>query len=261
MARRRGISAKSLLMSVAAVGGLSFYVAWPAYSGYQIRGALEERDAAALSAKVDFASVRASLRPAVATKVEQEMARVLRKAGPAGGLLTDEIKARYMPQIVDAVLTVLVTPEMLIRIHAQGKNIKEAIEGLVAEKAQQPETLSELIGVPGGAGGAGGAGGGFGKLGEMAEKLGIDPGKVIGGFGTKKAAEPETKPAAEPQELAGSNGKRRYGLDNIKHFGLNGPLGLAVGVARDPNARKPDVTAEMTFVDGTWKLTGLVPGI
>ncbi len=35
----------------------------------------------------------------------------------------------------------------------------------------------------------------------------------------------------------------------------------SVGVAKDPGARRPDLTAEMSFIDGDWKLTGLIPNI
>jgi hypothetical protein len=90
---------------------------------------------------------------------------------------------------------------------------------------------------------------------EIAGKLGIDTRKVLGGGAT--GAETQT-PAAELLP-AKSGTKPAYGLGNIKHFSLKGPLGLSVGVARDADARKPELTAELGFVDGTWKLTGLVP--
>jgi len=240
--------------------GAVFYIAWPAYSGYEIRGALEDRDQVRLSSKIDFPSVRASLRPAVAAKVENELALALKKVGAGGAALNDETKARFMPRIIDGVLNGLVTPEMLIRIHEQGGNLKEAINAIVAERAKRADGLAEILGGFG-AGDATGqpgspTGGGFGKLGEIAEKLGIDPGKALGGLLAKKE-----EPQADVQalDLTAKKPPRRYGFDNIKHFGLNGPLAVAVGVARDPAAREPDVTAEMSFVDGDWKLTGLVP--
>ena len=40
-----------------------------------------------------------------------------------------------MPGIIDAVLAVLVTPETLIRIHSDGTNLKDVIDGLVSVEA------------------------------------------------------------------------------------------------------------------------------
>ncbi len=91
---------------------------WPAYSGYEIKTSLDAHDAARLAAKIDFPSVRASLRPAVAAKVEKTLtADAASKAGPARAPMTDDLRAKLMPRIIDAVLAVLVTPETLIRIH------------------------------------------------------------------------------------------------------------------------------------------------
>ena len=67
--------------------------------------------------------------------------------------------------------------------------------------------------------------------------------------------------ASEPQEVlpAKSGEKPKYGIGNIKNFSFNGPLGLSIGVSRDAAAKKPELTADLSFVDGSWKLTGLVP--
>lgn len=237
----------------------AFYVAWPAYSGYSIKTALEAGDKDGLSAKIDFDRVRASLRPAVAAKVENELAIALRKAGPAAGALNDQLKAKIMPRLVDGVLQSLVTPETLIRIHQQGGNLKSALDSIVAERAAANDGIASLIGGIDLGGGAVGSssGSGLGKLGEIAGKFGIDPNVVLGGL-KGKTAEAE-KPAAIPAAQKGN--APRYGLDNIKHLGLNGPLGLAIGVARDPAAKDADLTAELSFDGGDWKLTGLIPKI
>ena len=42
-----------------------FYVAWPLYAGYGIKSSLDERNVETLNARVDFASVRTSLKPSV----------------------------------------------------------------------------------------------------------------------------------------------------------------------------------------------------
>ncbi len=187
-----------LLGFIAIIAAIAFYVAWPAYSGYDINQALEAKDAARLAAKVDFPSVRASLRPAVAAKVENELAVALKKAGPSGGMLTDDVKAHLMPRVIDGVLNALVTPEMLIRIHEQGGSVKEAIDGLVAERAKSGDVLGDLIGgLKTGDGSA--DGGGLGKLGKLAEKYGIDPGKVLGGRLPRERLRPRLRRRSRPR--------------------------------------------------------------
>lgn len=245
------------LGSVVFLAVLLFYVAWPLYAGYEIKSSLEAADTAGLSARIDFPSVRTSLRPAVAKKVDAVVTDALLKGGTAGGALADQLKARVMPRIVDGVLAALVTPEMLIRIHASGKSFKEAIDGMVLERASQAEGFGGLLIVPGDE-----AGGGKSKIEEIAGAFGIDTKKVLGGGigATTAEAESGEAPAALPAKSGGGE-RPKYGLGNIKHFSLTGPFGLSVGVARNPNARKPELTAEMRFVDGTWMLTGLVPQI
>jgi len=230
---------------------LGFYVAWPIQASYAIRTSLDAQNVEGLNAKIDFPSVRASLKPAVTAKVDQIVTDALRKAGPAGGALADSLKASVEPHIVDGVLSAFVTPEMLIRIHASGKSFKEALEGLVLERAAAAPGLATLMIQPDGGAGSGSPTG----IEQIAGKLGIDTRKVLGGGATGPAAQ---TPAAELLP-AKSGTKPTYGLGNIKHFSLKGPLGLSIGVARDANAQKPELTAELGFVDGTWKVTGLVP--
>lgn len=231
---------------------LAFYVAWPAFSGYEIKSSLDGHNVEGLNAYIDFPSVRASLKPAVAVKVDKVLTDALRKAGAGGGALTDQLKARVMPPIVDGVLANLVTPEMMIRIHASGKSLKEAVDGLVAERAAGSGVGGGLTIVSGDT-----SPGAQSRLEEIAGALGIDANKAFGGLVGKKAAETDT--AAVPPLPAKGDGKSKpqYGLGNIKHFSLSGPFGLSVGVARDAAARKPDVTADLSFVGGMWKLTGL----
>lgn len=57
------------LIAVAILALAGFYVAWPAWSGYQIRNAFLTDDVALLAHKVDFPLVRQSLRPVVAAEV------------------------------------------------------------------------------------------------------------------------------------------------------------------------------------------------
>jgi hypothetical protein len=238
-----------------------FYGLWPAYSGYSIKSAFDAADPAALESKVDFPSVRASLRPAVSAEVESVMADLLKKAGPSGDVLLDQARQQALPQIVDTALATLVTPATLIRIYTEGRSLKQGMEAIVRERAGSAEGIG---GVRGGIAGTDPAKTAetLGKLGKIAQDMGIDTNKVLSGLlGNKDAAQaPDGVPAHQPvQEAAGGGAKPKYGLGNIKHLGFDGPLAIAIAVARDPAARDSDLTAQMSFVDGDWKLTGLVP--
>jgi hypothetical protein len=240
---------------VAFAAVLAFYVAWPAWSGYEIKSSLDGANVEGLVARIDFPSVRASLRPAVAAKVDEVITNALRKAGTAGGALADQLKAQVMPRIVDGVLAGFVTPEMLIRIHASGKSFKDALDSVVFERTSKAQGLGGFVIAPEGSE----SGGTRSKLDEIAGKYGIDVGKVLGGAGAKEAvAENSEMTSALPAKGGGAN-RPNYGLGNIKHFSLTGPLGLSVGVARDASARKPELTAELSFVGGSWIVTGLTP--
>jgi hypothetical protein len=256
-ASRSGPSVARLLKmrslgSIGFIAVLAFYVAWPAFSGYEIKSSLDGHNVEGLMARIDFPSVRASLKPAVAAKVDKVLTDALRKAGTAGGALVDQLKARIMPPIVDGVLATLVTPEMMIRIHASGKSLKEAVDGLVAERAAGSGSGGGLMIVSGDT-----SPGAQSRLEEIAGALGVDTGEALGGLVGKKEAETGETAVVPPLAAKGEGRGPKYGIGNIKHFSLTGPFGLSVGVARDAAARKPDVTADLTFVGGTWKLTAL----
>lgn len=253
---RTGPSVMSLLEmrslgTLGFLGVLAFYVAWPLYAGYDLKTSLEGRNVERLNARVDFESVRVSLKPAVTAKVDKVLTQAFKRLGTAGGALADKLKVQMMPRVVDGVLATLVTPEMLIRIHASGRTFKDALDGLVLERASQPPgVMGKGLTIVS----RDNSGESRKSLEEIARALGMDPDKALGAADAGVAGDAESAP------LAAKGGPRpKYGLNNVKHFSLNGPLGLSVGVARDATARQPDLTADFAFVDGSWKLTGLVP--
>jgi hypothetical protein len=236
------------LLIVAAVG---FYGVWPAWSGWRIKSALDQKDAGALSRQVDFDSVRASMRPAVVTKVEAMMDAKLAELGPLAATLGPRLRQEFAPKLTDAALSTMVTPENMIKIAAEGGSIKEAVERLTREQ------LGKMPGLPGGGGGAGGIGqlpgvpkglgGGLGGLGGVLGGRNTDPVRTV-------PNDPVPAPAPKP-----AGDKPTMGLANIKRFALTGPFSFEVGIARDAGAKEPDVTAVIGFQGFDWKLVGLRP--
>ncbi len=224
---------------------LGFYVAWPAWTGYQITSALKSKDVATLDRKILFDDVRVSLRPAALQKVGEFYDK-----SPLGGAVMGNIKNDVAPAITDSALKTLVTAPNLIRVVHDGKSLKDSAESILTEQ------IGKIGGLPGLGGGAGGGGlggmklpGGIqlpGGLGGMAEKMGI-PG--LGGGAPKQEA-----PAASAPPPS-------YGLGNIKRFSFLGPLAFEVGVAKDAGAVGPDVVVEMRFVNGDWRVVGIKPRV
>lgn len=72
---------------------LVFYVAWPAWSIYQIYDALEKNDATTLERKIDFPSVRESLKPAIRALVDRRLDRT------TGDLLGSPVRNSWRPSL------------------------------------------------------------------------------------------------------------------------------------------------------------------
>lgn len=223
-----------------------FYVAWPSWTGYRIMNALEAKNPALLAQKIDFDSVRISLLPVVRARVDQEIDKKVADAGPLGQAIGPKLKSELAPKIADMALATLVTPENMIRIASEGGSIKDNVERILRE--QLPS-----VGAPGNIGPTatpiGGAKGLGGLLGEAAKQL---------GGGVAKSAEPASTSSPAPT-AAKAPGKPSFSLANIKSFAMTSLASFAVGVVRDPAMKEVDLTAEMAFRGGDWKLVGLVP--
>lgn len=233
------------LVSLLMLALIAFYVAWPAYSLYRIRGALDGQDAATLAAKIDFPSVRENLRPYASA----EMTKTIDKVEGAGGVFGQQFKDQLQGKAVDALLVGIVTPENIIKAYAERKSLKDLLNARNA--ASNPAVQGAAVD-------------------ELSKKTGVDIGKVVGGlFGKKKDpvadAQPQPAPAPTPVAAPAPSGeasaKPAYSLQNVKGFGPLGPLGFWVGVARDKAAAAAELVAEMHFVDGDWKITALKPQV
>lgn len=251
------------LIGLIILGLLGFYVAWPAWSGYQIKSALDAKDAATLERKIDFAGVRTGLRPAATQKVGEMFEKMQGQAGPTGALIATQLKGDVIPKIVDTSLSTLVTPGNLIRVVHDGGAWKDSVERILREQVGK----FPLPGLGGGGEGGTRAGGGMGLpggldlggLAGMAEKFGVNPGKALEGLGGLGGLGGKPAPAPAPAPAAGNAPPPSFGLGNIKRFAFLGPLAFEVGVAKDANAGAPDVTAQMAFTGGDWRVVQVVP--
>lgn len=245
------------LIGLIVLGLLGFYIAWPAFSGYQIKTALDGRDAAALDSKIDFPSVRLGLRPTVTQRVTEMFDRMQSSAGPTGAMIASQLKGDVIPKVVETSLNTLVTSGNLIRIVHDGRSWKESVDAILREQIKLPGLGSG--GDPTSRAGGLKMPGGFeipGGIGGLADKMGINAGKALEGLNSagKGSAPPEPTPSA-----GGGAPPAAFGLGNIKRFAFLGPLAFEVGVAKDASAAAPDVTAQMAFTGFDWKVVQVVP--
>lgn len=230
---------------------LAFYVGWPLWSAMQLRSALRAEDAAGVERRIDFPSVRASMKPSVAQKVGETFDAYTKQIGPSGALIATQIKPQVLPKMVDTTLDTLINAQNVIRLANDAGPMKERIERIIRDQ------LGKLPGLPDASGaisGGGGLPGGLplpGGLGQIAGQLGL------GGARPATQAPAQAPAPAAPTSSAGA--KTEFGISNIKSFAFTGPFGFEVGLAKDASATQPDVTAQMGFSGFDWKLTGLVP--
>jgi Protein of unknown function (DUF2939) len=224
-----------------------FYVAWPAWSGYQIHQAIQAKNAGLLESKVDFPSVRTSLRPVLAAKISEGMEKFQSQAGGLGAIL-GQLKGEMVPKIVETTLASVVNSETIMRVATEGGSFKEALDKIMREQMGRS-------GMPDAGGRSAGGLGGLGGLGDLiGGAIRQKQGNPVRDVTTEEPARPAPAPTGDQQKAA-----RKFSLSNIKSFRIRGPLSFSVGVAKDPAAIEPDVTADMSFTGFDWKVTGLVP--
>jgi hypothetical protein len=234
---------------------LGFYVAWPGWTGYRIASALKSGDSATLDRKIVFADVRLSLRPATERKIAEVYDAYQAQAGSAGPII-GQIKRDVVPKIVDLALETLVTPENLIRLARAKTALKDGAERILKERVAR-------IGLPGlqSTGPSQGSDGGEvrggiklkGPLAGLADKV---PG--LGGIVRRHDEPAQSRPGAIDESAEGAD-KPTYGLANIKHVGVLGPLAFELGVSKDAAATEADVMVELRFVNGDWRVTAVRP--
>jgi hypothetical protein len=85
----RRVLAIGLIVLLALAG---FYVAWPAWTAFQIRQAIEANDPSALERKIDFVSVRARAKPFAAAQMQRSFDELPRKGGSCGAALAGQLR-------------------------------------------------------------------------------------------------------------------------------------------------------------------------
>ena len=103
---------------------LVFYVAWPAWSIYQIYDALEKNDATTLERKIDFPSVRESLKPAIRAVIDRRLDRT----GDAAGQPRDGRLRQQIGPLMETILNKIVTPQGIASLYAWRGDISQVLE-------------------------------------------------------------------------------------------------------------------------------------
>jgi hypothetical protein len=259
---------------------ISFYVAWPAFTGYQIYQGLESNQPDVLASKIDFPAVRRSMRGPVIDQVYARIESVMKDLGPATRLLGDQIPKDNIEKIIDGALESVVSPAKTVEIYANGGSLNTAIKDAILNEINKMGglmsvlKLNNLIKHSDGDGQNQGGGtitiggfkipkelGGFLKnkqvsdaLGGLAGKFALDPEKLAGKLFPADEAEETT------QQSSGKS-KSAYGLGNVKSFRFVGPFAMQLGVTRSADATAPELTTEMTFKNYDWRITKLTPNL
>lgn len=176
--------------------------------------------------------MRRSLVPVVEQAISEQIEAGKATGNVAAAVLSSVLQGPMLRQATTVVLDQLVTPETVIMLSRDPGTLADVISRTVAEQVAKITGKASTLGTSGGASAASGA-------------PGANPGN--GGTAPQKAVSAEKDPVW------------LIGLSNIRYISPRDPLSFAVGLSRDPAATKPDVVAEMGFVNFDWKLTGLVP--
>jgi hypothetical protein len=199
---------------------LAFWVAWPGWSVYQVQAAIKAKDAEALARKIDFPSVRASLRSAAA----QKLAELYVPPGnaPTSPALLERMKQDTVSRVTDSALEVLVTPDNLLTFVSEGGEVRESVERALRDQ--------------------------FSRGGSVVRTL---PSSSIGG----KKGGPVVRTVSSVEEAQA----REFSLQNIKGFSIAGPFRYEIGVAKYASASGADATVDLSFTGLDWKITAVRP--
>jgi hypothetical protein len=259
---------------------VGFYAVWPAFTGYRIYQGLESNDPGLLAAKIDFPSVRQSMRGPVLDQVNSRIESVMKDLGPMTKLVGEQIPRDNIEKIIDGALATVVEPRKIAEIYAKGGSLNAEIKDAVLNEIDKMGGLAAVLkldkffkqGPDNGAAGEKDESisiGGFkvpGALGGLLKNKEVK--EALGGFVGKLSLDPEKLAGKlfpsrrdESAVASGGGGKRSFGVGNIKSFGFAGLTAMQVGVARSSDAVEPEVTTEMAFRNYDWRITKMTPNL
>ena len=133
----------TLSISAALVALWLAYAVSPFVAAYRLVGAVADRDAAALSAGVDFRAVRASL----GEQIARTYLRITGKAGAPGSLrdqLAQQLAVGVAASVADQILVDLVSPQGLLDFLRTGAPPDVESDGLPTPAGLSPQALGNV---------------------------------------------------------------------------------------------------------------------
>jgi DUF2939 family protein len=126
-----GIEMKKLaLLILVLVLGMGYYIAWPAWSAYELQDAIKKRDLATLARKIDFPSVRTSLRASAMEKLAELRDR---PNSLTNAVSSERNRKDVGTPIVDQLLERTATPDGLLRISREEGPLKASVERMLRD--------------------------------------------------------------------------------------------------------------------------------
>jgi hypothetical protein len=122
---------KLSLVILVVVLGMGYYIAWPALSAYELQNAIKTRDLVTLARKIDFPSVRASLRTFAAEKLAELRDRP--NSSLAGAADGERTRKDVGTRVVDQMLEDAATPDGLLRISREDGPLRASIDRLLRD--------------------------------------------------------------------------------------------------------------------------------
>ena len=133
----------TLSISAALVALWLAYAVSPFVAAYRLVGAVADRDAAALSAGVDFRALRASL----GEQIARTYLRITGKAGAPGSLrdqLAQQLAVGVAASVADQILVDLVSPQGLLDFLRTGAPPDVESDGLPTPAGLSPQALGNV---------------------------------------------------------------------------------------------------------------------
>lgn len=229
-------------LTVTLLLALAFFVAWPSWAAYETYNAILAKDAPALERRIDFPSVRTSLRAPIADRIAQLY--VPTQSGPSSPVLAERLKREAVERLVGRALEDLVTADGLILLVSEGGPLKDGVERMLRDqmgRGSAPKRVGPVTTLGPGQGANKPAAGSPAapKRGPVVRTISSEDAKA--GSASESASEPG------------------FGLGNVKSFAVLGAFRYEIGLAKDRKATGADVLAELSFTGLDWKITAAKP--